>query len=188
MPGAHFGELISCEVGKYGCLFRGPDLRAREFLFPKLLRCMLTTVGSAPFAILRLSAVWLLMRFLTLQRIANPTVVGTIAQTGGVVILAVTSILIWLGCVRVRPLHRIRAILFTAAFSKLKALTNARRGNTGRAARPRPSELARRPRVQSNVLRRSAIRAWRPHDHSRAASPARVRDHRSEPLHEAEPS
>jgi len=58
MPGAHFGELISCEVGKYGCLFRGPDLRAREFLFPKLLRCMLTTVGSAPFAILQLSAVW----------------------------------------------------------------------------------------------------------------------------------
>jgi len=101
------------------------------------------------------------MRFLTLQRIANPTVVGTIAQTGGVVILAVTSILIWLGCVRVRPLHRIRAILFTAAV---------------------------RTRVQSNVLRRSAIRAWRPHDHSRAASPARVRDHRSEPLHEAEPS
>ena len=26
--------------------------------FPKLLRCMLTTVGSAPFAILQLSAVW----------------------------------------------------------------------------------------------------------------------------------
>jgi hypothetical protein len=97
MPGAHFGELISCEVGKYGCLFRGPDLRAREFLFPKLLRCMLTTVGSAPFAILRLSAVWLLMRFLTLRLIAYPTVVGMIAQTGGLVILAVTSILIWLG-------------------------------------------------------------------------------------------
>jgi hypothetical protein len=39
----------------------------------------------------------MLMRFLTLQLIANPTVVGTIAQTGGLVILAVTSILIWLG-------------------------------------------------------------------------------------------
>ena len=60
-------------------------------MFPKLLPCMLTTVGSASFAILQLSAVWLLMRFLTLQLIANPTVVGTIAQTGGLVILAVTS-------------------------------------------------------------------------------------------------
>jgi hypothetical protein len=121
MPGAHFGELTSCEVGKCGCLFRGPDLRAPEFLFPKLLRCMLTTVGSAPFAILQLSAVWLLMRFLTLQRIANPAVVGTIGQTGGVVILAVTSILIWLGCVRVPPLHRIRAILFTAALQQTQS-------------------------------------------------------------------
>jgi hypothetical protein len=71
------------------------------------------------------------MRFLTLQLIANPTVFGTIAQTGGLVILAVTSVLIWLGCVRVPPLHRIRAILFTAALSKPKALTNGRRGNTG---------------------------------------------------------
>ena len=79
MPGAHFGVLISCEVGKYGCLFCGPDLRAREFMFPKLLRCMLTTVGSAPFAILRLSAVWFVDEILTLQLIANPTVVGTIA-------------------------------------------------------------------------------------------------------------
>ena len=132
MPGAHFGELISCEVGKYGCLFRGPDLRAREFLFAKLLRCMLTTVGSAPFAILRLSAVWLLMRFLTLRLIAYPNRRRhdrPDRRTGdprGHLHPDLAG-----GASGVRPLHRIRAILFTAAFSKPKALTNARRGNTG---------------------------------------------------------
>jgi len=85
---------------------------------------MLNTVGSALFTILLLSAVGSLMSFLTLQLIANPTVFGTIGQTGGLVILAVISILIWLG---VRPLHRIGAMLSTAAFNNPNALTNARR-------------------------------------------------------------
>jgi hypothetical protein len=102
------------------------------FLFPKLLRRMLNTVGSALATILLLSAVGSLMSFLTLQLVANPTVFGTIGRTGGLVILAVISILIWI-CVR--PLHRLGAMLSTAAVGNPNALSNLRRSTTGLARR-----------------------------------------------------
>ena len=102
------------------------------FLFPKLLRRMLNTVGSALATILLLSAVGSLMSFLTLQLVANPTVFGAIGRTGGLVILAVISILIWI-CVR--PLHRLGAMLSTAAVGNPNALSNLRRSATGLARR-----------------------------------------------------
>jgi len=102
------------------------------FLFPKLLRRMLNTVGSALATILLLSAVGSLMSFLTLQLVANPTVFGAIGRTGGLVILAVISILIWM-CVR--PLHRLGAMLSTAAVGHPNALSHLRRSATGLARR-----------------------------------------------------
>jgi hypothetical protein len=93
---------------------------------------MLNTVGSALATILLLSAVGSLMSFLTLQLIANPTVFGAIGRTGGLVILAVISILIWI-CVR--PLHRLGAMLSTAAVGNPNALSNLRRSATGLARR-----------------------------------------------------
>ena len=138
------------------------------FLFPKLLRRMLNTVGSALFTILLLSAVGSLMSFLTLQLIANPTVFGTIGQTGGLVILAVISILIWLG---VRPLHRIGAMLSTAAFNNPNALTNARRTVTGLGRRGTTMWMMRR------LIRRGRYRGGYA-DH---ADPGSRHDTRHEP-------
>jgi hypothetical protein len=102
------------------------------FLFPKLLKRMLNTIGSALATVLLLSAAGSLMSFLTLQLIANPTVFGAIGRTGGLVILAVISILIWM-CVR--PLHRLGAMLSTAAVGNPNALSNVRRSATGLARR-----------------------------------------------------
>src|SRR5664279_1744373 len=118
------------------------------------------------------------MGFLTLQLIANPTVFGTIAQTGGLVILAVTSILIWLGCVRgASPApHPGDTVHRGLQQTQSPDQRPPREHWTG------PLGAAVETRVQSKVLRRSAIRAWRPHDHSRAATPARVRDHRWGPF------
>ena len=58
----------------------------------------------------------------------EPTVFGTIGQTGALGILAVISILIWL-CMR--PLNRIGAGCLLRPFNSHDALTNARRRVTG---------------------------------------------------------
>lgn len=98
-------------------------------LFPRLLRRIANTVMSAAATVLLLSVLGSLMSFLTLELTANPAVFGTITPAGGLVILAVISVLMWLA---IRPMRRIGMMLSTAAMGNPMALSNARRHTTGK--------------------------------------------------------
>lgn len=123
-------------------VFAGLIMALALFLFPKLLRRMLGTVGSALATILMLAAMGALMTFLTLQLVANPAVFGSIGPTGGMIILAVISVLTWLA---VKPMRRIGAMLSTAAFNNPQALSDTRRKVTGFARGGVNRILRRRP-------------------------------------------
>lgn len=101
-------------------------------MFPKLLRRIINTVGSALCTVVMLSLLGSLMTYLTLQLTANPKVFGAITPTGGLVILAVISVLLW--CT-VRPMRRITAMVSTAVTGDAQTLTNFRRTATGKARR-----------------------------------------------------
>lgn len=129
-------------------VFAGLIAALGVLVWPQVLRRIGKTVGSAAATILLLSPIGSLMTFLTFQLIANPTLFGTIGVEGGLVILAVASILIWLA---VKPMKRIGAMLSTATTGNPHALASARHTLTSPVHR---FLRRRRTRIPRRYLRR----------------------------------
>lgn len=109
-------------------IFAGLIAALGVFIWPRLLRRIGNTVGAALATIVLLSVLGSLTTYLTLQLTANPALFGRIGLQGGLVILAITSVLLWLA---VRPMQRIGAMLSTAVTGNPTAMSNARRTASG---------------------------------------------------------